>query len=137
MRIPFFISALCLVIALVSGVARADSNEECSLDFKSLLQWRMRVLIIGQESKYKTDCMIEIKRREIGKPSLTPKCQRLLYEGSSVEKDRNLRESFDGRGNFFGKIEKEKLSDSHYRIVDATLSEARAKCNDKPLTPQN
>lgn len=137
MRIPFFISALSIAFALFSNAARAESNEDCSLDFKSLLQWRMRVLIIGQESKYKTDCMIEIKRKEMSKPSLTPKCQRLLYEGSSVEKDRNLRESFDGRGNFFGKIEKEKLSDSHYRIVDATLNEARMKCNDKPLTPQN
>lgn len=138
MRTPLFFTAMVLAIALILGTARAAHAEEnCVLDFKELLQWRIKVLLIGQESKYKTDCLIEIKRKEMTRPSLSPKCQRVLFGGSSVDDDSNLKEALDSRKTFFKKADKERLTDVHYRIVASTLDEARMKCSDKPMTPSH
>ena len=136
MRTPLFLVVLTFALACaVSPVRAEETAENCVLDFKELLQWRIKTLLIGQDAKYKSDCIIEIKRKELTRPGLSPKCQRVLFGGSSVDDDANLKEALDSRKIFFKKADKERLTDLHYRIVDATLSEARMKCSDKPMTP--
>jgi hypothetical protein len=137
-----FVCVFTYLLVTLSLAHAKDSEETCSLAFKELLQWRVRTLLLGQEAKYRNDCLIETKRKEINKPSLPPRCQTVFFVGSSLDSEKDIKTALDTKNEFFPafqKLEKDgkrvRLSEIHYRIADSTLIETRSKCQEKPLEP--
>lgn len=143
MKIAIRFTGVFILLALSMNLAHAkDSQETCSLAFKELLQWRVRTLLLGQDSKYRNDCLIETKRKEMNKPALPPRCQTVFFVGSSLDSEKEIKTALDPKDEFFPsfqKLEKDgkhvRLSEIHYRIADSTLTETRARCQEKPLEP--
>lgn len=142
MKISFLLISLLTALSVATSSLAKDKEEHCSLAFKELLQWRVRTLLLGQDAKYRNDCLIETKRKEMNKPALPPRCQSVFFIGSSLDSEKDLKTALDPKNEFFPTflaLEKDgkhtRLSEIHYRIADTTLIDTRLKCQEKPLEP--
>lgn len=132
---PSSLVLAALPTLLLSSAALA--SDECVVDFKSLLAWRMKASLTATESKFlnRPDCLREVGREEFLKPELSPRCAHLPYRGSSVEKEEALPEAFDAR-DLFSQYAKKKgksawLGNLYQALFERSSAFAKKHCEER------